>query len=1033
MKRRDLLKAGVATGGLVAFAAGYSRTAQHVIENVGESLAPRAKASNLHGRSLPPEYAVDMKTGALTLNADQQVSYAMCLGCTTLCGVRVRIDKKTGHVLRVSGNPYSPLSTDPALPYETPVKDSFLSVSRVAERGLNGRSTVCGRGAAVLSQVDSPFRVLQPLKRVGPRNSGKWEPISFEQLVREVVEGGDLFGEGRVEGLKTLRSFDPIDPQAPELGPKANQVALLSSVNEGREPFARRFMQQAFGTINFVGHGGYCGGSYRSGSGAAFGDLRTMPHAKPDFANAEFVIFAGTAPANAGNPFKLQGAQLAKERTDGGLNYVVVDPVLGHSDSAAARQHGRWIPIRPGTDSALALGMMRWMIENGRCDERYLSAAGPLAAQKIGEPSFSNAAHLVIAEPGHPREGFFLRGSDLGLPLAEGAQRYTDKDPFVVIDRDTQAPIAHDKATEPAALFVDQAVEIEGKRLRVRSPMALLKASAFAKSLDDYAEICGIPADIIAALAKEFTSHGKKAAVSTHGGTMAGNGFYSAFSLVTLNTLIGNLHWKGGTFIAGGAFRHEGSGPRYNLESFEGMVQPRGLTLSRNNQPYERSSEFKRKREAGKPAYPAEQPWYPNGPQLGTEWLTSALQAYPYGLKALILWNTNPIYGIPGVEKQVREALKDPTRLPLIIAIDPFINETGAYADYIVPDSVLYESWGWASPWAGVPTRSSTARWPVIDSKTAKGPDGDPIGMESFFIACAKAMGMPGFGVNAMKDAEGNPVALERTSDWYLRGGANIAFAGKQPVADASDDDLAFVGLDRLRGDFERALKPDEWRKVAAVLARGGRYQNASATYQGEKFADRPVRMLHVYNEWLGTSRSAVTGQRFSGVPIWMPPSFADGSAMRAHHPEKDWPFLLVSQKSVLMNSYSIGADQLRQIHSHNPVALHVEDARRLGVRTGDRVRIGTPGGAVIGTAIVRRGVMKGVIAVEHGFGHRELGARAHIIGETRQPSRPELAAGINLNDLGIPDPTRKGLSVWLDPVAGSSVRQGIPARIARV
>ena len=92
---------------------------------------------------------------------------------------------------------------------------------------------------------------------------------------------------------------------------------------------------------HFSVHGSYCSGSYRAGSGAAFGDMRQMPHAKPDLENAEFVIFCGTAPANAGNPFKRQGWQLAEGRRDRGLHYVVIDPVIGNSDSLAARERGR--------------------------------------------------------------------------------------------------------------------------------------------------------------------------------------------------------------------------------------------------------------------------------------------------------------------------------------------------------------------------------------------------------------------------------------------------------------------------------------------------------------------------------------------------------------------------------------------------------------------------------------------------------------------------------------------------------------------
>ena len=1027
--RRTILKTGAAGAGLATFAAGYAETAQKAVKGALDSLAAPARAAELNGASLAPEYAVDVKTGALTVNPAQQVSYTMCMGCTTFCGVRVRVDKTTGQVLRVSGNPYHPLSTDPVLPSEMSIRDSFVAMSRAGDKGYESRSTACGRGAAVLSQMTSPYRITRPLKRVGPRGSGTWVPISLEQLVKEVVEGGDLFGEGAVAGLRAIRSMDPIDAGRPELGPKANQLVCLSSTNEGRENFLRRFVQKSFGSINMTGHGGYCGGSYRSGSAAVFGDMKQMPHAKPDFANCEFVLYCGTAPANAGNPFKRQGFQLAKGRSEGKLNYVVIDPVIGHSDTHAARHRGRWIPIRPATDGALAMAMIRWIIETRRYDAAYLSQPNGTLATAAGQPSWCNATHLVIAEAGHPREGFHLRGSDIGLPV-EG-DKYAEKDPFVVVEAATGRLIPHDQATGAAALFVDAALPVGEKTLALKTGLDLLKASAFAKTVAEYADICGIPEDVIAGLAKEFTSHGKKAAVNTHGGTMAGNGFYNAFGLVTLNTLIGNLNAKGGTMASGGAFPAEGAGPRYNLDSFDGAVTPKGTPISRPV-PYERSGEFRRKKEAGK-AYPADLPWYPNAPQLGSEIIPASANGYPYPVKALMLWTANPLYGIPGLRAQFEAALRDVTRLPLIIAIDAFINETGAFADYIVPDSVMYESWGFAAPWHGVPTRTSTARWPVVEPAMEKTAAGEPIGMEAFLIACARAMTLPGFGPAALKDRDGVAQPLETAADYYLRAAANVAFGGQKPVNDATDEDIALVGLDRLLGPLKGVLKAEEWRKAAHVLTRGGRFQPADQAYKGAEMATKFPRPLMIYNETVGVSRSAITGKRFSGVARWAEPAFADGTALRAKYPATDWPLLLSSQKSVLMNSYSIGVDRLRGIHRDNPVAINAEDARALGIRNGERIRLTTPGGSVIGTALVRRGVMRGAAVVEHGYGHKELGARAHRIGGRLQPVKPDLAAGINLNDIGLADPTLAKPSVWLDPVAGSAVRQGLPARIERV
>ncbi len=50
--------------------------------------------------------------------------------------------------------------------------------------------------------------------------------------------------------------------------------------------------------------------------------------------------------------------------------------------------------------------------------------------------------------------------------------------------------------------------------------------------------------------------------------------------------------------------------------------------------------------------------------------------------------NSNPAYAQSGFSNVV-DYLKDPKQIPLFIAIDPFINETSTYADYIIPDAVL--------------------------------------------------------------------------------------------------------------------------------------------------------------------------------------------------------------------------------------------------------------------------------------------------------------------------------------------------------
>ncbi|MBN9886652.1 molybdopterin dinucleotide binding domain-containing protein [Salipiger abyssi] len=1019
--RRNILKGAAATGALATFGVGYADTLKKLAKGHWSGERPD-KA--LAGNAPDPEYRIDPETGDLALNPDQALSYTMCIGCTTMCGVRVRVDKTRNEVLRVAGNPYSPMSTDPFIPYETSVRDSFRAMAQTgAGQGLTNRSTACGRGNAVLQQVTNPRRVLKPMKRVGPRGSGEWQTISFEQLVEEVVEGGDLFGEGRVAGLREIRNLEtPAVEGAPEYGPRANRLVWMNCVDDGRDNFALRWLKQSFGSNNFTRHGSYCGGAYRSGSGALFGDVKKMPHAKPDFSEAEFIIFAGTAPGNAGNPFKRVGALVAQARATGKLTYVVVDPVLNNAQNAPSGNRARWLPIKPGTDGALAMGMMRWMFENDRINAAYLAQPSQAAADAAGEANWTNATHLVVVEDGHKRFGRMLRGSDIGLAVA--GEPYTDADPYMVASDSGPVP-AGDSA---APLLFDGVAGTAGGPVAVKTALTLLREEAMAQSLDAYAQDCGIPAETIAGLAREFTSHGRKAAVNSHGGMMNGSGFYNAWALTMLNTLIGNLNWKGGTMIAGGGFP-ETKGPAYDLASFPGAVTARGLPYGRNA-PYEKTAEFRAKQAAGRP-YPAEGPWYPQAPGLATEWISSLVNGYPYHAEALIFRNTNPVYGIPGIA-HVMDRLKDPAVVPLIISVDPFINESSAIADYIVPDSVMYETWGFTKPWGGVATKATTARWPVIEPRMAQNAEGQRVGLESFLIATAKRMGLPGFGEAAIPDAEGNLHPLNRAEDWYLRGAANVALLGA-PVGDASDDDIELSGVSRIRADLEAVLKPGEWRKAATIYAKGGRYENIEQTYTGERATHAFAAPMQIWNEAVGSFRRASTGKRMPGTACWRVPEFADGSRVAEHYPDADWPVKLVSFKSPLQNSYSVGAKALLRIVAANPVMIGRDVAEPRGIATGDMVRLTTPGGQLDSVAVVRDGLAPGTVAIEHGFGHRGFGAEDITIDGQTTPADPRLAAGVLLNDLGMMDPTREKAGVWVDPVSGTAVRQGLPARVERI
>ncbi|MGE8636871.1 MAG: tetrathionate reductase subunit TtrA, partial [Achromobacter piechaudii] len=343
--------------------------------------------------------------------------------------------------------------------------------------------------------------------------------------------------------------------------------------NEGRTPLIQRFAAQSFGTVNFSNHGSYCGQSFRVGAGAALGDLKGMPHGKPDWDNARFGLFIGAAPAQAGNPFQRQARQLAEARVRpeaDSFTYVVVSPVLPASSSLSAGSGNEWVPVNPASDLALAMGLIRWILDNERFDAQALSQPGPQAMKAAGEAAWTNATHLVVTEPGHPRLGTFLRGADLGWPRPADADDKWEDAYVVRLADGTLSP--HTVAT-PATLFVDEPIAAPGmtgapQSLRVASSLTLLRQEAQRKTLDEYAALCGVPADKIAELARRFTSHGKRAVADAHGGTMSGAGFYTAYAIAMLNTLVGNLNVDGGLVLDAGPFPPYGPGPRYNIAGF---------------------------------------------------------------------------------------------------------------------------------------------------------------------------------------------------------------------------------------------------------------------------------------------------------------------------------------------------------------------------------------------------------------------------------------------------------------------------------
>ena len=404
------------------------------------------------------------------------------------------------------------------------------------------------KGQAGIQTLYDPYRIVKVLKRAGKRGENKWQTVSFDQALTEIVNGGDLFGEGKVEGLKDICALrDPkisaalaedaaqvaakkmtlddfkqkhadnlkylIDPEHPDLGPKNNQFCLnWGRLKAGRAEMLKRLVGTGLGSTNTHGHTTVCQGSLYFTCKAMSDQFEegkftggSKFYWQGDLGNAEFILFVGSSPyeANYGPPWR--ASKVSQGIVDSGIKIAVVDPRC----SKTAARAWKWLPVRPNGVAAVGWGMIRWIIENQRYDARYLANANKAAAKADNEPTWTQTAWLVKIKDGKPAT--FLRGSDLGLPLQKRPKKKGDGDwefdPFIVLNGGQPKPF--DPNDETTAVEGDLLVDTEINGIKVKSVLQIYKETAAAKSMADWAKLAGVRESDLVELAREFTNYGK--------------------------------------------------------------------------------------------------------------------------------------------------------------------------------------------------------------------------------------------------------------------------------------------------------------------------------------------------------------------------------------------------------------------------------------------------------------------------------------------------------------------------------------------
>lgn len=747
---------------------------------------------------------------------------------------------------------------------------------------------------------------------------------------------------------------------------------------------------------------------------------------KPDVLHSKFVLYIGAYPGFSGKPMQLIGRKTVEAVVNRDLKFAVIDPVMS-SGALGPGNKTEWVPIKPTTDGALIMALIRWMFENQKINETYLEATTLESAQMLGYNSYTNSSYLVITDPDHSNYRKMLRPVDLGWDsLEEG---------FMVIDKASGKPMLSSKAVAGNLNFEGVIESQDGQKIKVTTSLNMLKNNAFKYSLDEYSQACGVPKEKISELAREFTSHGYRVGVDGMGNLVAANGYYTGIGLYLLSALVGSWNMKGGMQQTPESHATFARGPRYNLSTVEGAPRRLGVPLCRSLMPYEYTSEYKEKLQKGENPYPARLPWYPLASNIDNQAVYSMMNGYPYKPKILMNWMANLFFSTPGAAKEeIVELFKNPDTVPLIISVDSDMREVSHIADYVIPDTTPYESWGLVEVYGYTGITTTTVRWPVVKPAIEEINSNRFPSFENYVIDVAKRLELPGFGEGAIKDYLDNEYPLNNPEDYFLKAVVNTAY-DEEPVPDINEKELKLQELDNLSFNVESVIKSEEWKKAAYVLSRGGRFEPYNSDWDGERQKHSYLDLITIYNEKLATTRNSMNGSFFEGTAYWLPEEFANGSSVDSAFTDKEWPFKIINCKTKLRSVAILSnAPVLTDLSPKNYIEVNVIDAASLNLKTGDNVKlISATGGAVVGELLARQGIAQGTVVVGFGYGAWASGAQGYRIGKEKIVGDKNRAGGIMAGKVSTLDVNFDGIFGLSDLSVGVPARNGGRYKIERV
>ena len=412
----------------------------------GQAGSGLAGASEVQPASVPPaEEAGDGKT---------TYSYACCsYNCTSRCLLKGHV--RDGKLVAVE-------------PGEMPGRPDYANA--------------CLRSMSYIERVQNEnLRVMYPMKRVGERGEGVFERISWKQAMDEIAE--------RMEATKakdgsTACSFYTFTGNQ-------SKLAMQSTTR-----FAGCYGATTWDIEGIMGDHGAS-----MGMKMCFGVIRASHDTRDYEQNSNMLVLWGRNLADT-HTSELRYVIRARER---GCKIVYIDPRF----SSTATIADQWIPVKPGSDSALAMGMINWIISHDLHDKDYLTA--------------HSCAPLLVRDD----DGQYLRG---------------ENDCYMVWDVASGMAVPAD--TEGVVPPIEGSFEADG--VAVKPSFAHLKDRAAEYTIEETARITGLDPEVIETFAREY-AEAKPAGIRMGQGMQRTYDTFQSFRAVaTLAAVAGYVGVRGG-------------------------------------------------------------------------------------------------------------------------------------------------------------------------------------------------------------------------------------------------------------------------------------------------------------------------------------------------------------------------------------------------------------------------------------------------------------------------------------------------------